>query len=503
MKLCCFCMHELVNIDNVCPHCGRNPLADKKEPYHITPGTWLADRYYVGISVEYRGDSIIYSGYDRVLQHPVTIKEFFPLEYTLREDDSITVGLFSYEFQVPFDEKLKSFIDEAKKLAKFRDDEGITRIFDVFRNNNTAYQIIEAVDGKRLSEYINERVKISADETVKLLEPVALSLIKMHSEGLIHRNISPETIVIDREGNAKLTDFGAAKATSATATKSLSVQVVPGFSPTEQYMSSGNQGAWTDVYALAATMYKCITGITPEEAIFRSKEDALKYPSQYGIEIDNDMEYAIMHALSTDITERTLTVSDFLEEIRSKANKGIKTKISGWFMYGLCCAILWIISISASCYMIHNHNQKKYENSIKITEENNKKLTEENSTMVNITTTENGEKSYTDKSEEEKIKNVATEEQTSTAATEVPTSIADIEQETGKTEAVQRNTESKKTKIDNSSKATTEKTNTNEKKKTTKNTENNANKKADTSGKNSDKSSSEAVDSEEIIYIED
>lgn len=500
MKRCFYCMQEIVESQIKCPSCGRNPFDNKRESYHITPGTWLENRYLVGVSEEYRGDSIIYSGFDKILQQTVAIKEFFPLEYAVRGKDLISVDLYSKEFQMPYEDGLKAFIGEAKKLARFRNIDGITRIYDVFQDNNTAYQIMEAVSGRSLSDYIFEKGKLPVEETINLLEPVAISLIKIHSEGLIHRNISPDTIFIDGDGKAKLTDFGAARNASAIATKSLSVIIDPGFSPAEQYMSSGNQGAWTDVYALAATMYKCITGVTPKEAVSRSKEDLLRRPSQYGIEIDDEAEDALMHALCTDITERTLTISDFLDELHRDKSNVITKKINGWHVYAVVCLLLWTLSLTLSLHMLkktsdHNlnkgiiHKEKRLLDSI-----DNKGI------AINMITTED-KGSNLDKKEQGKSESDTTTEITTEITIENSPNEINTEKSVNNTTATNGN--ASKTAVKNKDTETkTEAKVSDNKKKSEKKSEPKKKTSEAASESNSD-TSGDNNDTEEVIYIED
>ncbi len=500
MKRCFYCMQEMLASQIKCPSCGRNPSDNKKEIYHITPGTWLENRYFVGISEEYRGDSIIYSGYDKTLQQTVAIKEFFPLEYAVRGRDLISVDLYSKEFQMSYDDGLKAFIGEAKKLARFRNIDGITRIYDVFQDNNTAYQIMEAVSGRSLADYIYEKGKLSVEETINLLEPVALALIKIHSEGLIHRNISPDTIFIDKDRKVKLTGFGAVRTASAIATKSLSVIIDPGFSPAEQYMSSGNQGAWTDVYALAATMYKCITGVTPEESISRSKEDMLLRPSQYGIDIDDEAEDALMHALCTDITERTLTISDFLDELHRDKSNVITKKINGWHVYAVVCLLFWTLSLTLSLHMLKktsNHNRNK---GIIHTEKGFLDSIENKGIAINMTSTED-KGSNLDKNEDRKSESDTTTETTIERITEERSTEINTEKSVNNTAATSRNV-SKTTVKNKDVESKTEAKVSNNKKKSEKNSKPKKKTSQPASESNSD-TSSDNNDTEEVIYIED
>ena len=174
----------------------------------------------------------------------------------------------------------------------------VLTVKEFFRENNTAYIIMEYLEGETLKEYLQRKGgKIPAEEVLALMKPVITSLKQMHEQGLIHRDISPDNLMVLSRDNIKLLDFGAAREYAVGDEKSLSVMLKPGYAPEEQYRTKGKQGPWSDVYALCATIYKCITGVTPPEAMERMREDDLVPPAQLGIVIPKDLEEALLKGM--------------------------------------------------------------------------------------------------------------------------------------------------------------------------------------------------------------
>ncbi|MCD8021021.1 MAG: protein kinase, partial [Clostridiales bacterium] len=167
-------------------------------------------------------------------------------------------------------------------------------------------------------ELLGEDGKMSFEDALHIIQPILRDLKKVHETGFIHRDIAPDNIFITNEGEAKLLDFGSARYIALAQSKSLSVIIKTGYAPPEQYQTHGNQGTWTDVYSLAATMYRMITGIPPEDAMERIAEDHLQAPSRMGVSIPKDQETAILNALNTNVGSRTKTLEDFENELLSK-----------------------------------------------------------------------------------------------------------------------------------------------------------------------------------------
>lgn len=157
---------------------------------------------------------------------------------------------------------------------------------------------------------------------LQALEPVMVSMSQVHRAGIIHRDISPDNIMITTDGMMKLLDFGAAVDLMKEEERSLSIMLKPGYAPEEQYRTKGKLGPWSDVYALAATIYKCITGITPPEAMERMREDHLAAPGSLGINMPPSVEAALLKGMSVYADNRYQTMDEFHHALMAKAEKG-------------------------------------------------------------------------------------------------------------------------------------------------------------------------------------
>lgn len=318
MKICMGCMEEYDESLNVCPHCGYVENTKPAEVYHMMPGSILAKKYIVGRTLGYGGFGVTYIGRDMELQRKVAIKEYLPGEFSTRIPGQTMVTVYEDEKHEQFQSGITKFMDEAKRLAKFQDSAGIVHIYDSFFENETAYIVMEYIEGETVKEKLEREGKIPVDEALKLILPIVAAMKEVHAEGIIHRDISPDNIMVDKEGNAKLIDFGASRYATTTHSKSLSVLIKYGYAPMEQYQSGGQQGTWTDVYALAATFYTMVTGVVPEDSLKRLEKDELKPLSKMGIKISKNVDMAIRNALNVKVEERTPSMEAFEEELLSE-----------------------------------------------------------------------------------------------------------------------------------------------------------------------------------------
>ena len=284
--------------------------------YCLRKGTRLIGRYTVEGVLGQGGFGITYLGMDELHKKKVAIKEFFPQGIVTRNieyEDTVTVTLVGEKEN--YDKGKERFLKEAQTMAMFSKDKGIVKALDFFEINNTAYIVMEYLEGVTLKQYLRENKRIAAEDLVELLVPLIESLDEIHSQGLIHRDISPDNIMVLPDGRIKLMDFGAARDYTEFGEKSLSIVLKPGYAPPEQYQTHGVQGPWTDIYALCATMYKCITGENPPDAIDRLVDDHLKKISAFGITVSPQIEEAIIKGMSVAAKDRYQNVGDFCEDL--------------------------------------------------------------------------------------------------------------------------------------------------------------------------------------------
>ena len=272
-KRCDSCFREYEG--DLCPHCG----GAQNGPHQLPVGTVLRDRYKLGRVLGQGGFGITYLGWDTLLQRPLAVKEFYPSGTVFRRTQISTEVQCDNQDMVPHYEYSKErFLREAQALVRFRDIPEIVDIQDFIRENNTAYIIMEYVRGVDLAKYIQLKGgRLSPDETFRILRPIMEALAKVHRGGIVHRDISPDNIILDPMGGAKLLDFGAVRAVEDPdvdkgLNKSTEAILKQGFAPIEQYNTRGSLGPWTDEYALCATVWYCLTGEIPTEVSLRMAE---------------------------------------------------------------------------------------------------------------------------------------------------------------------------------------------------------------------------------------
>lgn len=319
-KLCYNCMKAYENAA-VCPHC-RCTEQSARAPYHIPPGSIIGGRYIIGRSLGEGGFGITYIGFDERLNRRVAVKEYYPSGTANRSGGNgviVTQGKRNF-----FERGKQNFIREARAVAKFTNEEGIVDVYDSFEENNTAYIIMEYLEGINLKQYLLRSGLMNEARLISLMTPVMKSLNAMHQSGIIHRDISPDNIMYTSSGKLKLMDFGSARY-FANEEKELSVILKHGYAPEEQYRSNGRQGPYTDVYSMCATIYACITGRPPADSIERLVNDRVQTPSQLGIRITPEHERALMHGLAVSASERCPDMQTLIDEFSGRFQEGTRT----------------------------------------------------------------------------------------------------------------------------------------------------------------------------------
>jgi len=321
--LCLKCL-ETRGGEIVCPHCGHHYTPGVSEAtIAVKPGTLLNNRYLVGEVLGEGGFGITYIGFDKSLHVKLAIKEYFPKQLATRRDGQNDVAIFKGK-EEEYNIGLEKFLKEAQTVAKFENHPNIVTVKDFFEINGTAYMVMNYLEGITFKSFINDHGgKIDYETLLTVILPSCNALSTVHQENLLHRDISPDNIYMTAEGEVKLLDFGAARYALGEESHSLSLLLKEGFAPLEQYSKRGNQGPWTDIYAVSATMYRALTGNLPLSAMDRIPDDHLLPPSYYNVKISPAAEDAIMKALSIKIEDRFQSIDEFQAAL-TKKSKGVK-----------------------------------------------------------------------------------------------------------------------------------------------------------------------------------
>lgn len=336
MKYCMGCMEQYEDEYQVCPHCGYVEGTLAEESYYMEPGTILNKHYIVGKVIGTGGFGTTYIGWDYELGRKVAIKEYLPKEFSTRVKGAEDITIYPGEKEEQFQAGIEKFIEEARRLVKFKSIPGIVKFYNCFEENKTAYIIMEYLEGETLKEYLvrnsEERSDTDVSDSVycampyeearKIMDSLLDALEAVHKEGIIHRDIAPDNVFITKEGSVKLIDFGSSRFATTRHSRSLTVLIKEGYAPQEQYRSRGDQGPWTDVYSVAATFYTMVTGRILQDAMEREGNDEVKPPSKLGIKgIPKHVENAVMNALNRKIEDRTQSCEEFKEQLSDENTK--------------------------------------------------------------------------------------------------------------------------------------------------------------------------------------
>ena len=318
-SLCPFCFETLTG-NGPCPHCGHR-IGEPTQGLQQLPVGWILDgKYRIGMALGQGGFGITYLAYDMNLQQKVAVKEYFPGGLVTRSSQFVTP--YTQSGQGLYAKGVDAFYREGQLLARFQNHPNIVHIHNFFRENNTAYFVMEYVEGKSLAAYLNEKDgRLSQEETISLLSPIMDALDTLHQAGILHRDIAPDNIYLTKAGQVKLLDFGAAKNELSQHTHSSAAILKPGYAPLEQYSVTGNQGPWTDVYAMGAVIYRCLTGMMPPDAPDRITGRELPLISVSGAKASKTVETAVMKALALNIPDRWQRMSDLKNALCDPAVK--------------------------------------------------------------------------------------------------------------------------------------------------------------------------------------
>lgn len=284
----------------VCPYCGYDE-SERRTPLALPHRTLLNGQFLAGrVLGKPGGFGIAYLGWDINLDTPVAIKEYLPRDYAGRDSDHASIVAHSREDASLFRFGLEQFLLEARTLARF-DHPNVVRVRSFFEQNGTAYLVMDYLQGVNLAEYLAAKGgRLNEAQANEIMLPILDGLQEVHAKGFLHRDIKPQNIYVTTAGRPILLDFGAARQAMGERSRSLSVLLTQGFAPYEQYHRRGEQGPWTDIYAVAATYYYLLTGQAPPDAAERVAVDELVPLATAVPEISPHLNAAVMQALSLE-----------------------------------------------------------------------------------------------------------------------------------------------------------------------------------------------------------
>jgi len=293
-------------------------------PIALPKETRLRDEYRVEEVLGTGGFGITYRCRDEHLDTSVAIKEYYPRQLAGRTGETLTVCSHSSEETEEFEHGLQQFMQEGRTVARF----GSPNIVDVksyFEENGTGYLVMDYYEGQSLDERLAKSGgRLPEKEALGYIEDILAGLEAVHAEGVLHRDICPQNVYLSEEDpseegdtedasapKAILIDFGAAREVVGARSQSLSVVLTPGYAPIEQHSAGGDQGPHTDVYACAATLYRCLTGLKPPAATDRMQADELVPPSEANPEVSLETGLAIRKGLALDPERRPASATAF------------------------------------------------------------------------------------------------------------------------------------------------------------------------------------------------
>lgn len=290
-----------------CPACGFCRQEEKQSHLALPEMYRLENRYLIGRILGCGGFGITYKAYDLLNQCFCAVKEYTPLGIVAREENGTQLAVTSYANRENFEHGKKRFMEESEVLRKLTDIPEVVKVTDYFTQNGTAYFVMEYLEGADLRGLMESfGGKIPLKEALQIIHRVGLALEQVHKRaGIFHRDISPDNIMVDQSGRVKLIDFGSAKHIFGKGNQTFTPILKHGYAPPEQYSSTGKQGSYTDVYALAATFYYIVTGIRLPSAPDRFGGEAYRPLHEVEPTVSAEVSAAVDHALLLDSRQRT------------------------------------------------------------------------------------------------------------------------------------------------------------------------------------------------------
>ena len=309
-SLCMGCMNDKT-YDGPCKLCGYSD-SDPYIPTYLAPKTTLSDRYIVGRLLSYNGEGAVYIGYDTKAGAKVIIKEFMPDTLCSRRKDETAITVNSNNSPL-YKTYMSEFEDLNRTLMKLDGTAHIQAVLDVFSENNTCYAVYEFINGISLKTFLaNSSGVLTWDQVKELFPPIFTTLSLVHQEGIIHRGLSPQTIFVTDKMELKLTSFCISAA--RTTNTEIACEIFNGYAAPEQFTNDEMNGTWTDVYGIAAVLYRVLTNTTPVEALSGHTAE-LPEPILVNRNVPANVSKVIMHGMAPSTEHRIRSIGDFVSRL--------------------------------------------------------------------------------------------------------------------------------------------------------------------------------------------
>ena len=314
----CFgCMEEIHGYP--CPVCGFDPAQAAAPNYVLPYGAILNGRYIVGKMLGQGGFGITYIGWDLAMERKVAIKEYYPSGQVSRNPGSRDLTWYTNEQSRQARQNgMQMFLKEARKMSKVDNLTNVVRVRDIFQENETAYIVMDFVEGETLKARLDKTGPLTWKQAKDIFLPAIQAMEQVHQAGLVHRDISPDNLMLTPDGRVMILDLGAAKDLAINKGASSAMVVKGGFSPPEQYAQQGGSGSWTDVYAMAATMYHSLTGVVPPTAVDRMQGESVNWALLASNGVPKHVISALQSAMALNAKERTQSMAELLRQCQSE-----------------------------------------------------------------------------------------------------------------------------------------------------------------------------------------
>lgn len=311
-NLCMSCMRPIGD-EKQCPYCGYHADSPQLSPY-LPIKSVVANRYLIGKVMEFNGDGVTYAAWDMSERVAVKVREFLPDAICSRENGETDVKIMQ-GCERAYSDCYQSFLELWRKLMRLMGLSALISVTDVVEDNGTAYAVYEYTDAVPLRKYLlsTSTGYIPWERARQMFMPALSALGTLHSAGIIHRGLSPHTILVTSDGKLKISGFSIWQA--RTARGDLNPELFPGYAAIEQYGFEGQQGAWTDIYAFAAVLYRALIGTDPIVATTRVTNDRLMIPSKFAEQLPAYVINALINALQILPEDRTRSVEQFRAEL--------------------------------------------------------------------------------------------------------------------------------------------------------------------------------------------